>query len=78
MARVQAKMCDQPAESRQRQLMAATVVCFTLQACFIALKFYTRKVIQGRLMADDWILVAAVVRFFCGPFLCERAGHGHC
>ena len=61
MARVQAKMCDQPAESRQRQLMAATVVCFTLQAFFIALKFYTRKVIQGRLMMDDWILVAAVV-----------------
>ena len=61
MARVQAKMCDQPAESRQRLLSYTTVACFTLQVVVVALKFITRRYIQGCLMADDYILVAAMI-----------------
>ena len=61
MARVQAKMCDQPAESRQRLLYYTTVACFTLQVVVVALKFFTRRYIQGCLMADDYILVAAMI-----------------
>ena len=61
MARVQAKMCDQSAESRQRLLYYTTAACFSLQVVVVALKFITRRYIQGCLMADDYILVAAMI-----------------
>jgi hypothetical protein len=61
MARVQATLCDLPAESRQRLLYTATIACFTLQFVFVASKFLTRRFIQGHLMVDDWILAAAMI-----------------
>lgn len=61
MARVQAKMCDQPAESRQLLLYNTTIACFTLQLIFVAAKFFTRRFIQGSLMVDDWILAIAMI-----------------
>ena len=44
-----------------RVVLAFTIILIFLDACVVALRFYTRRLKKQRLLADDWFTIPALV-----------------
>ena len=50
-------------------IIAATAVCYTIACVAIALRFLSRRMAKIKYEADDWLVVAGLVRHLAFPFL---------
>ena len=50
-------------------IIAANVVCFTIACIAVVLRFQARRILKIRYEADDWLILAGLVRhiFFLAP-----------
>ena len=58
---------DHESESLQPNLYVCAALCAILPCTFVGLRFYARHKIGSPLMADDWLILAAMVRNSLGP-----------
>ncbi|KAK3693354.1 hypothetical protein B0T22DRAFT_496179 [Podospora appendiculata] len=66
-----------PHDSRQVNIIAASVICWVIAAVFVALRFYTRGVIIRVIGWTDWsILLALIFAGATSAGLIEQAIHG--
>lgn len=68
------KMADMPTPSqidymkqhveddRRTEIIIANVICITVACIAVFARFYSRKIIRASLQADDWFIVAGLVR----------------
>jgi hypothetical protein len=61
--KVQAEICERPAQSRNQMIRIMTIVCMTITYTTIAIRLITRYCLNQQFWMDDWFIIAVAVKY---------------
>lgn len=59
-------------ETRRPIIYGATISCYLLAVVAVGLRFVSRRLVKADILADDWLIIVALVRSFCNH-ACSRS-----